>query len=706
MGYAWRILKDGVCDGCALGSSGLRDWTMKGMHLCWIRLNLLRLNTLPPFDPQVVGDVRQLKELSEKELRNLGRIPTPLLRRRGEPGFRKIPWREALKLIAEGVRNTTPDRIAFYLTSRGTVNETYYVAQKVARLLGTNNIDNSARICHAPSTTALKQALGYAATTCSYRDIIGTGLLVFFGSNVANNQPVMMKYIHLAKKAGTKIVVVNPFREPGMERYWVPSAIDSALLGTNVTDHYFQVRVGGDIAFINGVLKHLIAEGWIDREFIRLHTKGWNELVEELERQPFDLLEELSGVAREDMRRFAELYADAPSAIFVWSMGITMHRFGVQAVRAIINLALARGMVGRPRTGLMAIRGHSGVQGGAEMGAVPNLLPGGVPLDSEGRARIERLWGFKIPEARGRYIAEVVDAAWRGELDMLYCVGSNLFAVLPDSEYVKEALARIPLRVHHDLVLNHQMLIEPLDAVLILPATTRYEMAGGNTETTTERRVIFNPEILGPRIPEARDEWRVLAELAGLVKPELADRVAYTSTAQIREEIAQIIPYYDGIQRLSKKGDQFQWGGERLCEGGRFATPDGKAHFLAVRPPQLEVPEGWFQLIPRRAKQFNTIIFAERDVLTDAARDEVIMNPSDMVKLGVGDGELVMVKSQTGVMEAHVRGGNTYPGTVVMCWPECNRLIRRGVVDPACGIPAYRDEVVQVLPVRRGSAEG
>jgi len=705
-GYAWRILRDGVCDGCALGTSGLRDWTMDGVHLCWIRLNLLRLNTQPTLDPSLLADVERLQHLSEQEMRSLGRLPVPLLRRRGERGFRPVSWEEALETVAGRLRGTDPRRIAFYLTSRGTVNETYYVAQKVARFLGTNNIDNSARVCHAPSTVALKQTIGYAASTCSYRDWLGTDLLVFIGSDVANNQPVSMKYVHLAKKQGTKVVIVNPFREPGLETYWVPSSWDSAILGTRIADAFFQIKVGGDIGFFNGVLKHLLENGWVDQEFIREHTTGWDELAAALRETPWEALERASGTSREQMAEFARLYARARSAVLVWSMGITMHKYGVDNVKAIVNLALARGMVGRPKTGLMAIRGHSGVQGGAEMGAVPNQLPGGLPVNEENADRFSRLWGFPVPAWRGHFVAEAVDAAHEGQLDVLYCIGSNLVGVLPDSRYVKEALARVPLRVHHDIVLNPQMLVEPGEAVLVLPATTRYEMEGGNTETTTERRVVYNPAIPGPRVPGARDEWRVLVDIAQRARPELAGRIAFVSTQEVREEIARAVPYYDGIQHLRRKGDQFQWGGERLCEGGHFGTADGRARFSVIPLPLEEVVEGHFRLTTRRGKQFNSMVFARTDTFVGADRDEVIFAPEDMARLGLRDGQPVLLQSEAGQFWGRARSGPIHPGTLMMYWPEANILIKRGVSDPQCGIPAYRDAWVQVRPLTEGPGNG
>ncbi len=323
--YAWRILQEGVCDGCALGTSGLRDWTIKGVHLCNIRLRLLRLNTMGPLDTQQLADVKRLRSKSSAELRALGRLPYPMRRRRREPGFTRISWDEALDRIAWKLCKTPPDRMGFYLTSRGTPNETYYVVQKAVRALGSNNIDNAARICHSPSTVALKESLGVAATTCSYRDLIGTDLVVFLGSNPAVNQPVMMKYLYYAKKAGTQVVCVNPYLEPAMQHYWIPSDPESALFGTRITDRFFRVQPGGDSAFLAGTLRHLIEQNWLHHSFIAEHTRGFEAVKAQVLATPWEELEQRSGASRAEMLEFALLLARAEKAVLVWSMGITQH---------------------------------------------------------------------------------------------------------------------------------------------------------------------------------------------------------------------------------------------------------------------------------------------------------------------------------------------------------------------------------------------
>src|SRR6516164_7859901 len=235
----------------------------------------------------------------------------------------------------------------------------------------------------------------------------------------------MMKYLYYARKAGTKVAVVNPYREPAMERYWVPSDVESAVFGTKITDRFFQVQASGDVGFLHGVLKHMINEKWMNDEFVRRHTAGFEDLRQMLEQTPWEELEAASGVSRDAMREFARMVAESERAIFVWGMGITQHTCGEDNVHAIINLALTRGLVGREGCGLMPIRGHSGVQGGAEMGAYATAFPGGLAINKENAAKFSQLWGFPVPDQPGMTTPEMLDAARNGALDVLWSMGGN-----------------------------------------------------------------------------------------------------------------------------------------------------------------------------------------------------------------------------------------------------------------------------------------
>jgi molybdopterin-dependent oxidoreductase alpha subunit len=697
--YAWRILRQGTCDGCALGTKGMRDWTLREVHLCNVRLRLLRLSTMPALDPAALADASGLSAQSGAYLRGLGRLPEPLVRHRGEPGFHPVSWDEALNLVADRLRAVDPDRTAWYLTSRGAPNENYFAAQKAVRALGTNSIDNAARVCHSPSTFGLKGALGVAATTCSYSDWIGSDLVVFVGSNVANNQPVAMKYLYHAKKAGTRVVCVNAYREPGMARYWVPSNVESAVFGTRITDRFFDINVGGDIGFLNGVLKHMVERGWVDRSFVDAHTTGFADLVAALDAQPFEELEALSGSTREEMLGLARMLHEARTAVFVWSMGVTQHEFGEDNVRAIINLGLSKGFVGRDKCGLMPIRGHSGVQGGAEMGAYATVLPGGAPIDDANTARLSELWGFKVPTGAGLTAPEMIDAAHAGALDVLVSSGGNFTEVLPDPDYCRVALSRIPIRVHIDICLSAQMLVEPAETVLLLPAQTRYEMTGGVTETSTERRVIFSPEVPGPRVPRAWPEYRIFGELVARARPELAGAVRYRTTADIRADIARAVPMYQGIESLAGFGDSFQYGGPHLCADWQFPTGDGRARFSAVALPDTRRPDGTFTVATRRGKQFNSMVQGARDPLNGALRDAVLMNPADAGRLGLADGDAVVLTSDSGSLHGRIRHAPVTPGNLQVHWPEGEVLIDRTRRSPQAKMPDY-NAVVRVAPDR------
>ena len=688
LGYAWRILRSGTCDGCALGTSGMRDWTIPGTHLCMVRLELLRLNTAPPLDPDRIRDAAGLEGLSGAALRALGRLPEPMLRRAGERGFRTVSWDEACDAAAEKIRAADPRRVAFYLTSRGILNEHYYAAQKAARFIGTNHVDNSARLCHSASTSAMKRTLGYGATTCSYADWIGSDLVVFFGSNAANNQPVSMKYLDRARRAGTRVAIVNPYEEPGMKRYWVPSIPESAIFGTRIADDWFPVSTGGDLAFLAGVFKVLCAEGWIEREFVGARTTGFAEAEASVATLEFDLLEREAGISRGEMRRFAGLLRGARNAVFVWSMGLTQHAHGTGTIEALVNVALARHYVGREKNGLMPIRGHSGVQGGAEVGCVP-------AVGEAAARRFEDAWGFPFPDAPGLSAAEQVEACRRGEIDVFWIVGGNFLETLPEPERSREALEAAGTRIHHDIVLSGQMLVPPKDLVLLFPATTRYESPGGGTETSTERRVIFSPEIPGPRISGARPEWDVFADVARRVRPGQAGRLRIESAAQLREEIGRTVPLYAGIERLSRQGDSFQWGGPRLFADGVFATPDGKARFTPIVLPRRAAadPPGTFVVSTRRGKQFNSMVQRASDPLNGASRRDVLVSAGDAGRHGIAEGDRVRLTSATGTFDALARIAPIREGDLQVHWPEALGLLAGGVLDPDSLEPEYTARV-------------
>jgi predicted molibdopterin-dependent oxidoreductase YjgC len=305
-----------------------------------------------------------------------------------------------------------------------------------------------------------------------------------------------------------------------------------------------------------------------------------------------------------------------------------------------------------------------------------------------------------VPDAPGLSAPEMVEAAEDGRLDVLYSSGGNFLETLPDPRRVAGARARTPVRVHQDIVVSSQMLIDPAgpgEVVVLLPAATRYEQRDGGTETTTERRIAYSPPIRGPRRGEARTEWEILTDLAARVHPDRAGQITWASGQDIRVEIADVVPMYAGIESLRETGDQVQWGGPRLCDGWVFPTADGRAHFHRVEPRDPRPPEGRYLLSSRRGKQFNSMVFSSRDPLTGAARDALFISAEDAAGLGLEEGAPVLVRSGSGEVRARAHLAPLRPGNLQMFWPECNAVIEAGVRDPVAFVPDY-NAVVEVIP--------
>ncbi len=692
-GYAWRILNHGVCDGCSLGTTGLRDHVLPGVHLCLTRLKLLRLNTMRAIPKEILSQPLPPDRYTNEQLHHLGRVPFPLLKRAGQDSFERVSWEQATTLIADALKQADPDRVGFFLTSRGLTNETYYMVQKLARIAGTPHVDSCARLCHAASGVGLGQTIGYGAPTISLTDIVDADLVFVIGSNLPNNQPVSTKYLRAARKRGARIIVLNPFKEPALERYWIPSVFSSAIFGSKLMDEYHPVRPGGDIALMLGILKGLDEIGGFDERFIAEQTTGFDELRAELKRQAWAELARDSGIEQPALLALAQQYAKADKAVFIYSMGLTQYTFGVENVKMVVNLALARGMIGRKGCGILPIRGHSGVQGSAECGADADKLPGARPITDDNCRPFEEYYKHPIPHRNGLRAAHLLDEAEKDGLDVLYLVGGNHVETMPDRAHAIAGLSNVKLRVHQDIVLNSSTLLPAKEAVLVLPAQTRYEQKGGGTSTSTERRIRYSPEIPGPRIDEARAEWEIPALIGQKLLPERRDLFHYDSGRDVRNEMDALMPLYRGIAELNDEGDQLQWGGPSLGASGFPNMPDGKARFSVVKLPRVDIPLDRFMLTSRRGKQFNSITYGDTDPLTRGARrSAVLVDERDMRELGLAEGAPVTLRSDFGEMPAVVKIGPCRSRHVQAFWPECNVLLRPQY-DPQSGEPDYGTSV-------------
>jgi len=372
-------------------------------------------------------------------------------------------------------------------------------------------------------------------------------------------------------------------------------------------------------------------------------------------------------------------------------MGLTQHAHGVETVKALVNVGLARGLPGRMNAGLVPIRGHSGVQGGAEVGCVPGV-------DVVTAERWAGVWEFPVPSRAGWTTAEMIDASARGDVDFFWIVGGNFLETLPDAARSRRALERPRLRIHHDIVLSSSMFVPSDGDVLILPATTRYEAEGGGTETSTERRIIFSPEIPGRRIGSAKPEWWAFGEAMARAFPNKANYIRFDDASAIRQEIARAVPLYAGIETLAAKGDHVQWGGRHLYADGRFATPDGKAHFApvsagAAKTDRAARPGGRFLVSTRRGKQFNSMVQRDVDPLTGFRREDILISEDDLRALALAEGAAVRLRSPNGAFDGRLRVAPIHPGNLEVHWPEGNVLLSASAIDPESMEPDYNAAV-------------
>jgi anaerobic selenocysteine-containing dehydrogenase len=459
--------------------------------------------------------------------------------------------------------------------------------------------------------------------------------------------------------------------------------VRSALVGSRLADHWFRVHTGGDLAFLLGTFRGLVEMNGVDEAFIRAHTIGFDEARDAALATDWSALEQDGGADRSEMERFARLLIERPNAVLVWSMGLTQHVHGVETIKALVNVGLARGLPGRPHRGLVPIRGHSGVQGGAEVGCAPQA-------DAATARRWSEVWEFPVDPGAGWSAMEMVAHASEGNVDLFWLVGGNFLETLADEPRSRRALARPRLRVHHDIVLSSAMLADSDGDVVVLPATTRYESPGGGTETSTERRIIFSPEIPGRRIGSARPEWWAFGEALARAFPNRANYIRFDSASAIRAEIARAVPLYEGIETLAGKGDQVQWGGPTLYADGRFGTPDGKARFSAVTPASnRNRPAGSFLVSTRRGKQFNSMVQRDIDPLTGAARSDILISPEDLTALAFAEGELVRLRSEDGTFQGRLKAAAIRPGNLEVHWPEGSGLLSGEAIDFESMEPDY-----------------
>ncbi|MBI5198988.1 MAG: formate dehydrogenase subunit alpha [Nitrospirae bacterium] len=619
------------------------------------------------------------------------RLRYPLIRE--DSYLRKVGWDEALGFISSRLKKIKkihgPDSISIISSAKCT-NEENYLMMKFARaVIGTNNIDHCARLCHSSTVGGLATTFGSGAMTNSISEIADAKTLFVIGSNTIEQHPMVAMYIFEAIEKGATLIVADPRK----------------IRLAEFSHIHLRHRCGTDTALLMGIMNSIVAEGLVDIDFVKKRTENFDSFRKILKRYTPDVVEGITGIHADDIRKVARLYAMEKRSMLFYSMGITQHITGVDNVKACANLVMLTGHIGLPSSGLNPLRGQNNVQGACDMGALPDVYSGyQFVKDPIVRRKFKRIWGVNLPEKSGLTMMEMVEKAYKGELKAMYIMGENPLLSNPYSDYTREALQRLELLVVQDIFLNETAQY----ADVILPAASFAEKDG--TFTNTERRIQLIRKATAP-VGESKPDWEIICELSSMMGYEMN----YRGTYEIMEEVALLTPIYGGIlhHRLNT-GLGLQWPcpstdhpGTPYLHRKKFARGLGTFMPVDFIPPD-EPPNDEFPMIlttGRIYSRYHTTTMCGRTTVLEREEPEpfIEVNPSDAEKLKIKNRDSVKVTSKRGSIRLNAYITTTVPeGTVFIPFhysvAPANALTNPAL-DPEVKIPELKVCAVKVEPL-------
>ncbi|MGC8735883.1 MAG: formate dehydrogenase subunit alpha [Dissulfurimicrobium sp.] len=612
--------------------------------------------------------------------RHPNRLTRPLIREGLTEPFTEVPHEYAIDFIAKKLSNYRGDSFAT-LSSAKCTNEENYVFQKFVRaVMGTNNIDHCARLCHAPTVSALAATLGSGAMTNSIEEIGDAACILAIGTNTVENHPVIFLQIKRAIKNGGKLIVVDP-REIGL---------------CKLAHIWLRHKSGTDVPLLMGMARVILEEGLLDREFIDKRCENFDEFKSSLINFDLKRVSEITGVTIADLVRAAKAFAENRPATILYAMGITQHSHGTDNVMAVSNLALITGNVGKPSSGVNPLRGQNNVQGACDMGALPASYPGYQRVDDKAvKNKFEKVWGCTLSDRPGLYLTELFDAIDEGRVKAVYIMGENPVLSDPDARHVEKSLKNLEFLVVQDIFLTETARL----AHVVLPAACSYEKEG--TFTNTERRVQLLHKTVQP--PEGvRPDWEIICEIA---KKMGADGFGYLNPSEIMNEIAELTPSYAGINYERLKKISLQWPcpnvthpGTRYLHAERFTRGKGKFVPLEYKP-SIENPDHKYPFIlstGRNLFHYHTGTMTRKcSILNEMQNEELIeINPYDAKNLEIEDGDTVTISSRRGEIKAKAKVSERSPkGTVFMTFhfaESPTNQLTNSALDPVAKIPEFK----------------
>lgn len=619
------------------------------------------------------------------------RLQYPLIRDSGV--FRRASWDEACSLtatrLAEIKSRYGPDSIGI-LGSAKCTNEENFVLMKFARaVIGTNNVDHCARLCHSSTVGGLAEAFGSGAMTNSIEEIGGAKVIFIIGSNTTEQHPMIGMHILDAKDRGATIIVADP-RQTRIAR---------------LAHLHLSHRSGTDVALLNSIMNVIISEGLVDISFIKQRTENFDQLEKCIKAYPPEVGERITGVPAEDIRKAARIYASEKRAMLVYSMGITQHITGVDNVRSCANLVMLTAHIGQPMTGLNPLRGQNNVQGACDMGMLPDFFTGYQKVsDTALRRKFELAWSRPLSDRPGLTLTEMIDAAMDGRIRAMYIMGENPVISDPDIRHVREALSQLEFLAIQDIFLTDTAEL----AHVILPAASFAEKDG--TYTNTERRVQkIRKAIHSPG--EARPDHEIICDLAR----RMGYPMEYAASHEIMEEIALLTPSYSGIlhHRL-ESGFGLQWPCTSVDHPGtpylhrkKFAR--GMGIFIPVEfIPPAEPTDNDYPFILTTGRSYfhyHTGTMCRRTMALEREMPECMIeiNPTDAARIGIKPNQMVRVRSRRGEIEVRALVTQTTPEGIVFLpfhfREAAANILTIGAVDPNAKIPEFKVCAVAMEPV-------
>jgi len=613
------------------------------------------------------------------------RLTKPLIKENGV--FREATWEEALdytaKKLLEIKNKYGPDAIGVLGSSRCT-NEDNYLIQKFARaVIGTNNVDNCARLCHASTIAGLGKALGAAAATNPIDDIKNADVMFVIGSNTTETHPVIAQFIkENKKKKGAKLIVCDPRN------------IDLA----KDADIFIQHYPGSDVALLNGMMKVIVEKGLLNKEFIESHTEGFENLLKVLEEVDLDEVSKITGVEKKLIEDAAVMYAKGPNSLIFYTMGITQHRIGTDNVLSIANLALITGHIGREGNGINPLRGQANVQGACDVGVLPDVFTGYQKVtDETARKKFEEFYGVNLPTEVGYAVTQFGDLALNGKIKAVYAMGENPLVTEADVKHVKEGFEKLEFLAVQEIFLSETAQL----ADVVFPSKAAYEKYG--TFTNTERRI----QLLHParEVPYGiKDDWEIVLE----VVKRMGYNMDYQSSEDIWNEIRELTPTFKGVTYERLKEQSLQWpcpeetypGTSILHYGGNFKRPNGKALITGVKyEPPVETPDEEYPFILTTGRilfHYHSRNETRRVKVLESFVPEnyVEINPKDAEELGIKNGDKVEIKTRRGSVNVKAKI-STKPkkgiAFISFHFSEANaNVLTINAIDPIAKIPEFK----------------